>query len=74
MRVLENIARAEANAIRRGFNLADTHRIISEEEATWRRGISTDTLRRLSDRAGKPRRYRLSPRRIGYLLREILEM
>jgi predicted DNA-binding transcriptional regulator AlpA len=47
-------------------------RIISENEAAKIRGISPDTLRRNSERGGKPERLRLSMRRVGYRLREVL--
>ena len=46
--------------------------IISENEAAKIRGISPDTLRRNSERGGKPERLRLSMRRVGYRLREVL--
>jgi hypothetical protein len=48
-------------------------RIISENEAAKIRGISPDTLRRNAERGGKPERLRLSLRRVGYRLREVLE-
>jgi hypothetical protein len=52
----------------------ELERIVSEEEAARLRGVSTDTLRRQAQRDGKPRRIQLSPRRIGYRLREVLNM
>ena len=48
-------------------------RIIPENEAAKLRGVSPDTLRRNAERGGKPERLRLSPRRVGYRLREVLE-
>jgi hypothetical protein len=48
-------------------------RIISEDEAAKIRGVSPDTLKRNSERGGKPERKRLSMRRVGYVLREVLE-
>jgi hypothetical protein len=47
-------------------------RIISEAEAAKIRGVSPDTLRRNSERGGQPERLRLSKRRVGYRLREVL--
>jgi predicted DNA-binding transcriptional regulator AlpA len=47
-------------------------RIISEREAAQIRGVSEDTLRRNSERGGKPTRVRVSPRRIGYWYDEVI--
>lgn len=48
-------------------------RIISEKEAAKICGCSEDTLKRNSDRGGKPTRVKISPRRVGYWLDEVLE-
>ena len=49
-------------------------RIVSEVEAAALRNVSPDTLRRIALATGKPRRLRLSPRRVGYRLSEVLDM
>jgi predicted DNA-binding transcriptional regulator AlpA len=51
---------------------ADNHRIISEKEAAKIRGVSEDTLKRNSERGGKPKRVQISKRRVGYWLDEVL--
>jgi predicted DNA-binding transcriptional regulator AlpA len=51
---------------------ADNHRIITEKEAAKIRGVSADTLRRNSERGSKPTRVKLSKRRVGYWLDEVL--
>jgi predicted DNA-binding transcriptional regulator AlpA len=56
------------------FDHSDRNRIVDEREAAWRRGVSRDTLRRLTARTGRPRRIQLSERRFGYLLSEILDL
>ena len=48
------------------------HRIISEKEAAEIRGVSPDTLKRNSDRGRKPQRVKVSARRVGYWLDEVL--
>jgi hypothetical protein len=48
-------------------------RIVSEAEAAKLRGVSPDTLKRAAMRGEGPERLRLSPRRVGYRLREVLE-
>jgi predicted DNA-binding transcriptional regulator AlpA len=48
-------------------------RIVSEAEAAKLRGVSPDTLKRAALRGEGPERLRLSPRRVGYRLREVLE-
>jgi predicted DNA-binding transcriptional regulator AlpA len=55
-------------------NWIDLQRIVSEQEAAQLRGISVDTLRRQVDRGEGPTRVRLSPRRIGYRLGEVLNL
>jgi hypothetical protein len=52
---------------------ANTRRIISEKEAARIRGVSEDTLKRNSERGGKPTRIRISKRRVGYWLHECLD-
>jgi hypothetical protein len=47
-------------------------RVVSEDAAATLLGISPDTLRRTAQRDGKPERLRLSPRRVGYRLSDIL--
>ena len=47
-------------------------RIISEKEAAEIRGVSPDTLRRNSDRGCKPQRVKVSARRVGYWLDEVM--
>jgi predicted DNA-binding transcriptional regulator AlpA len=49
-------------------------RIVGEREAAQLRGVSKDTLRRIALNTGKPRRIRLSPRRVGYKLSEVLDL
>lgn len=48
-------------------------RIVSEKEAVEIRGVSADTLRRQAERGEGPKRIRLSPRRVGYRLSELLK-
>jgi predicted DNA-binding transcriptional regulator AlpA len=47
-------------------------RLITETEAAALYGIHRDTLRRRSDRGEGPRRIKVSPRRVGYRLRDVL--
>jgi predicted DNA-binding transcriptional regulator AlpA len=47
-------------------------RVISEDEAARILGVSPDTLRRNAERGNKPERLRLSARRVGYRLSEVL--
>jgi len=49
-------------------------RIVGEREAARLRNVSPDTLRRVAIATGKPRRLRLSPRRVGYRLSEVLDV
>jgi hypothetical protein len=70
----KNLTLAKTVVAKHGLDHTDLNRIVSEDEAAWRRGVSPDTLRRHSERTGKPRRFHLSARRVGYLLREVLEM
>lgn len=51
---------------------AELDRIIPELEAARLRNVSPDTLRRQAKRGEGPRRIQLSPRRIGYRLREVI--
>jgi predicted DNA-binding transcriptional regulator AlpA len=51
----------------------NTRRIITEKEAAQIRGCSEDTLKRNSERGGKPTRVKISKRRVGYWLDEVLE-
>ena len=48
-------------------------RIVSEKEAVEIRGVSADTLKRQAERGEGPERIRLSPRRVGYRLSELLK-
>ena len=48
-------------------------RIVSEKEASEIRGVSPDTLRRAAARGEGPKRIKLSPRRVGYRLSELLK-
>jgi predicted DNA-binding transcriptional regulator AlpA len=48
-------------------------RIVSEKTAAEIRGVSPDTLRRQAARGEGPQRIRLSPRRVGYRMSEILK-
>jgi len=48
-------------------------RLISEDEAAALYGFSRDTLRRRTDRGEGPPKFRMSPRRVGYRLRDVLE-
>ena len=50
-----------------------TDRIVSEKEPAEIRGVSPDTLRRAAERGEGPERIRLSPRRVGYRLSELLK-
>jgi hypothetical protein len=47
-------------------------RIVSEKEAARIRGVSEYTLRRQAERGEGPERIRLSPRRIGYRISDLL--
>jgi predicted DNA-binding transcriptional regulator AlpA len=51
------------------FNL---DRLITEVEAASMYGVSRDTLRRRIDRGEGPPKIRMSPRRVGYRLRDVL--
>ena len=46
-------------------------RLVSEKTAAELLNISKDTLRRLDKRGEGPKRRKISPRRVGYLLSEI---
>jgi predicted DNA-binding transcriptional regulator AlpA len=48
-------------------------RIISETEAAGLNGVSRDTFRRRTDRGEGPPKIRMSPRRVGYRLRDVLD-
>ena len=48
-------------------------RLISETEAASMYGISRDTLRRRFERGEGPPKIRMSPRRVGYRLRDVLD-
>ena len=48
-----------------------TNRVLSEVVAAEMLGFSVDTLRRLCERGEGPPRLRLSPRRIGYRVRDL---
>lgn len=48
-------------------------RIVSEAEAARLRGVSTDTMKRTALRGEGPERLKLSARRVGYRLREVLQ-
>jgi predicted DNA-binding transcriptional regulator AlpA len=48
-------------------------RIISETEAAGLNGVSRDTFRRRTDRGEGPPKIRMSPWRIGYRLRDVLD-
>jgi hypothetical protein len=50
----------------------DMRRIIDEKEAARLRNISVDTLRRMSARGEGPERLRLSPRRVGYRIADVI--
>ena len=50
----------------------DALRVVSEPTAAGILGISPDTLRRLSQRGQGPRRIKISERRIGYRLADVL--
>jgi hypothetical protein len=56
------------------FNPTDLNRFADEAEAAWRKGVSPNTLNRQSRKTGKPKRYRLSDRRFGYWLPEVLDL
>jgi hypothetical protein len=51
----------------------DLERIVNEKEAARIRGVSVDTLRRQALRSEGPLRRRLSPRRVGYRLGDLIE-
>jgi predicted DNA-binding transcriptional regulator AlpA len=50
----------------------ELQRVIDEKKAADLGGISVDTLRRMSARGEGPRRIKLSPRRVGYRMAEVL--
>jgi predicted DNA-binding transcriptional regulator AlpA len=49
----------------------DADRIISETETATLIGVSSPTLRRMSDRGQGPPRLKISTRRIGYRYRDV---
>lgn len=49
-------------------------KVITQAEAARLRGVSIDTLKRNSLRGESPQRIRLSPRRVGYRLRDVLKL
>jgi predicted DNA-binding transcriptional regulator AlpA len=49
-------------------------RILSQDEAAKIRGVTRETLRRMSERGIGPRRVQLSPGRFGYLASDFLEI
>ena len=55
------------------FNEYVADRLISETEAATMYGVSRDTLRRRIERGEGPPKIRVSPRRVGYRLRDVLE-
>lgn len=55
-----------------GISSTNGHdRLITEKTAAEILSISRDTLRRLGRRSEGPRRIRLSPRRVGYRIRDL---
>jgi predicted DNA-binding transcriptional regulator AlpA len=54
------------------FNEYVLDRLISETEAASMYGVSRDTLRRRIERGEGPPKIRMSPRRVGYRLRDVL--
>jgi len=48
-------------------------RIISETEAAGLNGVHRDTFRRRIERGEGPPKIRISPRRVGYRLRDVLD-
>jgi predicted DNA-binding transcriptional regulator AlpA len=52
----------------------ERRRVISIKEAARLRGVSTDTLKRQAVKTGKPKIIRISERRIGFRLGEILDV
>jgi hypothetical protein len=70
--ILNQSPKAEANQASQPSWL-ELQRIVSEQEAARLRGVSVDTLRRQAVRGEGPKRVRLSPRRIGYRLGDVLE-
>ncbi len=49
-------------------------RILTQEEAARLRGVTRETLRRMSDGGIGPRRIQLSPGRFGYRASDFLEI
>jgi predicted DNA-binding transcriptional regulator AlpA len=49
-------------------------RILTQEEAARLRGVTRETLRRMSESGIGPRRVQLSPGRFGYLASDFLEI
>jgi predicted DNA-binding transcriptional regulator AlpA len=49
-------------------------RILSQDEAAKIRGVTRETLRRMSESGIGPRRVQLSPGRFGYLASDFLEI
>jgi predicted DNA-binding transcriptional regulator AlpA len=56
--------------ITRNFH-TDADRILSEVETATLAGVSSQTLRRMSDRGQGPPRLKISLRRVGYRLRDV---
>jgi predicted DNA-binding transcriptional regulator AlpA len=54
------------------FHEIGLERLITETEAASLYGVSRDTLRRRTDRGEGPPKIRMSPRRVGYRLRDVL--
>src|SRR5262249_42394318 len=69
-----NIEKQKRMTARYSRGLDDYDRYVSEEEAAWRRGVSVDAFRVEQRKTGKPRRYRMTEKRISYHLREVLQV
>ena len=66
--------RSPPDAPERPLTPLELERILGEQDAAHLLGISADTLRRKAIREGNPRRIQISPRRIGYKLKELLAL
>ena len=52
------------------FSPLDLYRMLDEAAAAHVLGVSPDTLKRMSQRGEGPPRIKISPRRVGYRLRD----
>ena len=67
-----NTPSSEEQRAASGPNWRDLEQIISEKEYAEMENVSVDTVRRRAARGEGPKRLRLSPRRVGYRLGDII--